>query len=444
MTHTGRRGSGRDAEGRPDPAGDAECLLSTTSAPVSAGTASWNQESCSAASLTACPTCVSASYVEVPGDRAAAIVDAVTVGTGVGRPTRWVPPRVKPARLLSAGLVARSVVHGVRRSPDADRPPRSPNGVPDTPPGSRAATPTDIPPAGWWQIVRRAFAESSKDKVSMLAGGVAFFGFLAVFPALIALVSLYGLVADPAQAAHTLESVTSALPETARPLVAEQLQSVVTSSSGGLTTGLIIAALAALFSASSGTQNLMAAVNIAYDETEGRNAVKLRALALALTLGAVVFVIVSIALVAVAPIVLDQLGGPGQVIGQVVRWVLLVLLVVVGLAVLYRVAPDRDAPRFRWVTLGSVAATVLWVVGSVLFSLYVDNFGSYNKTYGALAGVVVLMLWIYLTSYIVLLGAEINAESELQTVEDTTKGRPQPMGSRGATKADDVVAGRKG
>jgi membrane protein len=118
--------------------------------------------------------------------------------------------------------------------------------------------------------------------------------------------------------------------------------------------------------------------------------------------------------------------------------------VVVGPAVLYRVAPDRDAPRFRWVTLGSVAATVLWVVGSVLFSLYVDNFGSYNKTYGALAGVVVLMLWIYLTSYIVLLGAEINAESELQTVEDTTKGRPQPMGSRGATKADDVVAGRKG
>jgi membrane protein len=350
---------------------------------------------------------------------------------------------VKPAQLLSAGLVARSVVNGVRHPEDADR--RRPRTeAPDTPPGSRAAKPTEIPPTGWWQIVRRAFAESSKDNVSMLAGGVAFFGFLAIFPALIALVSLYGLVADPAQAAQTLESVTSALPESARPLVAEQLQAVVTSSSGGLTTGLVISALAALFSASSGTQNLMAAVNIAYDETEGRNAVKLRLLALALTLGAVVFVIVSIALVAVAPIVLDHLGVVGQVVGQIVRWVLLVLLVVVGLAVLYRVAPDRDAPRFRWVTLGSVAATVLWVVGSVVFSLYVDNFGSYNKTYGALAGVIVLMLWMYLSAYIVLLGAEINAESELQTVRDTTKGPPKPMGSRGAAKADDVVAGRNG
>jgi membrane protein len=121
-----------------------------------------------------------------------------------------------------------------------------------------------------------------------------------------------------------------------------------------------------------------------------------------------------------------------------------VLLVVVGLAVLYRVAPDRDAPRLRWVSLGSVAATVLWVVGSVVFSLYVNNFGSYNKTYGALAGVIVLMLWMYLSAYIVLLGAEINSESELQTVQDTTKGPPKPMGSRGAAKADDVVAGRNG
>jgi membrane protein len=114
-------------------------------------------------------------------------------------------------------------------------------------------------------------------------------------------------------------------------------------------------------------------------------------------------------------------------------------VLVLGLAVVYRVAPDRDAPRFRWVTPGSTAATVLWVVGSVLFSLYVDNFGSYNKTYGALAGVIVLMLWMYLTSYIVLLGAEINSETEYQTDRDTTRGQPQPMGRRGAAKADDAV-----
>jgi membrane protein len=349
---------------------------------------------------------------------------------------------VKPAQLLSAGLVARSVVRGSRHPHVPGQRPRPEE--PEGPPGSGAQKPTEIPPAGWWQIVRRALAESSKDNVSMLAGGVAFFGFLAIFPALIALVSLYGLVADPAQAAQTLASVTSALPETARPLVVEQLQSVASASSGGLTTGLVIAALAALFSASSGTQNLMAAINIAYDETESRGAVKLRLLALALTLGAVVFVIVAIALVAVAPVVLDVLGPAGQLIGQVVRWVLLVVLMIVALAVLYRVAPDRDAPRFRWVTLGSVAATVLWVIGSVVFSLYVDNFGSYNKTYGALAGVVVLLLWMYLTSYIVLLGAEVNSESEYQTAADTTRGRARPMGGRGAVKADDAVAPGQG
>jgi membrane protein len=347
---------------------------------------------------------------------------------------------MKPAQLLSAGLVARSLARGARdpHPPRKDEPEAESSPGPSNP-GGHAERPQDIPASGWWQILRRAFAEGSKDNVSMLAGGVAFFGFLAIFPALIALVSLYGLVADPAQAAQTLESLTSGLPESARPLVADQLQAVVTSSSGGLTTGLIVSALAALFSASSGVQNLMAAINIAYDETESRGAVKLRLLALALTLGAVVFIIVAIVLVAVAPVVLDLLGPAGRILGQVVRWVLLVLIVVVALAVLYRTAPDRDAPRFRWVTLGSLIATVLWVVGSVAFSLYVDNFGSYNKTYGALAGVIVLMLWIYLTSYIVLLGAEINSESEYQTTADTTRGRPRPIGGRGAAKADDAV-----
>jgi membrane protein len=377
----------------------------------------------------------------VPGGPAPPTVTRSPGNTGPEPRRAGTNAAVKPAQLLSAGLVARSVARGARRRHDAEAP-RRPVNPPesDLPPGSGARKPTEIPAAGWWQIVRRAFAEGSKDNVSMLAGGVAFFGFLAIFPALIALVSLYGLVADPAQAAQTLQSVTAGLPDTTKPLVAEQLQSVVTGSSGGLTTGLIIAALAALFSASSGTQNLMAAINIAYDETESRSAVKLRLLALALTIGAVLFVIVAIALVAVAPLVLDLLGPAGQLIGQIVRWVLLVVLVTVALAVLYRVAPDRDAPRFRWVTLGSVAATVLWIVGSVVFSLYVNNFGSYNKTYGALAGVVVLLLWMYLTSYIVLLGAEINSESEYQTAADTTKGSSRPMGARGAVKADDSVS----
>ncbi|GAA4775946.1 YihY/virulence factor BrkB family protein [Actinomycetospora chlora] len=343
-------------------------------------------------------------------------------------------------RLLSALLVVRHVA----RTPDdaavvrrySDAPPDRAAAVP----GGRAASPEQVPARGWWQILRRAFAEGSKDNVSMLAGGVAFFGFLAIIPALIALVSLYGLVADPAQVAATLESLSSALPASAQSLVADQIGSVVSAGTGSLTTGLVISVLAALFSASSGTQNLMAAINIAYDETEGRGAVKLRALALALTAGAIVFVVVAVALVAVAPVLLDGLGTAGQVVGGIGRWVLLVVLVTVGLAVVYRVAPDRDAPRFRWVTPGSITATVLWVLGSVVFSVYVDNFGSYNKTYGALAGVVVFLLWMYLTSYIVLLGAEINSEAEYQTEADTTRGRAEPMGVRGAAKADDAVA----
>ncbi len=311
----------------------------------------------------------------------------------------------------------------------------------ERPAGEQARTPTQIPPRGWWQITRRALKESSDDNVSMLAGGVAYFAFLAVFPALIAAVTLYGLVADPATVSAQVASLTGLLPREAQPLIADQLTSIVTSNGSTLGIGLVVSVLAALWSASSGTSNLMAGVNLAYDETETRGFLKARGIALLLTLGAIVFVLVTLTLVAVVPPVLDalQLGTVGTVIAQVVRWALLVLLVVVALAVIYRVAPDREAPRFAWVSTGSLVAAALWIVGSVLFSLYVNNFGSYNKTYGALAGVVVLLLWLYLTSYIVLLGAEINAEAERQTRHDTTEGDPAPIGERGAVAADEVA-----
>jgi membrane protein len=277
----------------------------------------------------------------------------------------------------------------------------------------------------------------------MLAGGVAFFAFLAVFPALIAAVTIYGLVADPAQVAAQVESLAGTLPQAAQPLIADQMNAVVASSSGALGVGLVISLLAALWSASSGTGNLIQAVNLAYDEQESRGFLKLRGIALLLTLGAIVFVLVTLALVAVVPPVLDAvgLGVVGTVLAQVVRWVLLVGVVIVALAVVYRMAPDRDAPRFRWVSAGALVAAALWILGSVGFSLYVNNFGSYNKTYGALAGVVVLLLWLYLTSYIVLLGAEINAEAERQTRRDSTRGEAVPMGERRAVAADQVADG---
>ena len=310
--------------------------------------------------------------------------------------------------------------------------------LPEQLPGVNASSPTGIPWRGWKQIVKRAWAENNADNMPIIAGGVAFFGFLAIFPALIALISIYGLVASPEQAAEQVESFTSGLPEAAQELIGEQVTAVTENAGGALTFSLIVSILAALWSASGGVNNVVKAVNIAYDEAETRNFVKLRALSLALTLGAVVFVVLTIGLVAVLPLVLDALplGAVGTVLAEVGRWTALLALVAGSLAVLYRVAPDRDAPRFRWVSLGSIFVTVVWALVSLGFSLYVNNFGSYDKTYGAIAGVIVLMLWLYLTCYLVLLGAEINAETEHQTAVDTTDGDPAPMGDRGAIVAD--------
>ena len=307
-------------------------------------------------------------------------------------------------------------------------------------PGVDAEKPTDIPARGWVQIVKRAWAENSADNMPIIGGGVAFFGFLAIFPALIAAISLYGLVASPEQVAEQIESLSDQLPESAQSLLAEQLTNITENSGGALTLSLVISILGALWSASGGVGNLIKAVNIAYDEVETRNFVKLRLLSLALTLGTIVFVLITFALVAVVPVVLDSLplGIVGTILAQVIRWVLLLGVMAGALSVLYRVAPDRDAPKFRWVSLGSVVVTVIWAVISLVFSFYVDNFGSYDKTYGAIAGVIVLMLWLQLTVFLVLLGAEINSETEHQTAHDTTEGEPQPMGRRDATMADEL------
>nr|WP_275585390.1 YihY/virulence factor BrkB family protein [Blastococcus saxobsidens] len=318
-------------------------------------------------------------------------------------------------------------------------PPGAP--APEQLPGIDADAPTQIPARGWKQILKRAWAENNADNMPIIAGGVAFFGFLAIFPALLALISIYGLVSSREQAAAQVAEFTAGLPDAARDLITDQVTSI-TEAGGALTWGLVLSTLAALWSASGGVNNLVKAVNIAYDEVETRNFVKLRALSLALTLGAVVFVVLTIGLVAVLPVVIDALplGAVGSVFAEIARWAALLAVVAGSLAVLYRVAPDRDAPRLRWVSLGSVVVTVVWALVSLGFTIYVNNFGSYDKTYGAIAGVIVLMLWLYLTCYLVLLGAEINSEAEHQTGHDTTDGEPMPMGERDAVKADTLPA----
>jgi membrane protein len=307
-------------------------------------------------------------------------------------------------------------------------------------PGVHAEKPTQIPARGWKQIVKRAWAENSADNMPIIGAGVAFFAFLALFPALIATISLYGLVASPETVARQIQSLSDQLPAEAQTLLSEQLNNIVDNSGGALTVSLIISIAAALWSAAGGTGNLITAVNLAYDEVETRGFVKRKLLALGLTLGAIVFVLLTIALIAVVPAVLEALplGVVGTILAQVLRWVLLLGVMAGALSVLYRVAPDRDAPKFRWVSLGSVVVTVIWALVSLLFSLYVNNFGSYDKTYGAIAGVIVLMLWLQLTVFLVLLGAEINSEAEHQTSADTTEGEPQPMGKRDATMADEL------
>ncbi|MCZ2814801.1 YihY/virulence factor BrkB family protein [Modestobacter sp. VKM Ac-2984] len=336
-----------------------------------------------------------------------------------------------------SGASSSAVLRGERR--EAARP------APDVPdsremPGINADRPTDIPRRGWVQIVKRSWAENNADNMPIIAGGVAFFAFLSIFPALIATISIYGLVASPEQVAEQIESLSDQLPDTAQDILTQQLTDITSNAGGALTFGLIASVLGALWTASGGVNNMVKAVNIAYDEVETRNFLKLRALSLVLTLGAIVFVLFTFALIAVVPIVLDvlPLGGVGTVLAQVLRWVLLLAVVVGSLAVLYRAAPDRDAPKIRWVSLGSLVVTVIWAVVSVAFSFYVNNFSSYNETYGAIAGVIVLMLWLYLTCYLVLLGAEINAETEHQTARDTTQGDPEPMGKRDAVVADEV------
>ncbi len=302
-------------------------------------------------------------------------------------------------------------------------------------PGGDADRPSEIPAKGWLQVVKRGWAEAKVDQVPLLGAGVAFYAFLALFPAVIALVTLYGFFADPAVIAEQVNSLT-ALPQEVRTLISDQVASRNRSALGW---SAIIALLVALFSASGGVNNLMTAINVAYDEDDDRSVVKKRLLALVLLVGAVVFLVIMLGLIAVVPPLLGQVFGDSPVVRfllSAARWVLLVVVVTAALAVLYRVAPDRDAPKLRWVSVGAAVATLLWLLASVGFSIYVATFGNYAKTYGVFAGIIVLLFWLWITSYAILLGAEINAEAEQQTAADTTRGPAEPLGERDAVKAD--------
>ena len=306
--------------------------------------------------------------------------------------------------------------------------------------GREAERPGEIPPRGWFAVLKRVKAEVKDDNVSLLGAGVAFYAMLAIFPAIIAVVTVYGMVADPRQVQSQVDQFAKSLPSGADALLTQQLTNVVTAGRQALSIGLVLSLLALLWSVSSGVQGLVKSLNVIYDERETRGFVKLRGLSLLLTIGAIVVTVVALALITVFPGVIDNfgLGRAGQLAASIGRWVLLAVLVLIALGVVYRLGPDRASPRWRWVSLGAVVALVLWLLGSVGFSYYVDNFSKYNQTYGALAAVIILLLWLFLSAFAVLLGAEFDAETERQTARDTTTGPERPLGRRDAEVADSL------
>lgn len=281
-------------------------------------------------------------------------------------------------------------------------------------------------------VLARVRTELKRDHATMVAASIAFYMMLAIFPGLIALVALYGLVADPADVQTHVSSVSSALPEDARGILESQLGSIVGQSQGGVSLGLAVSILGALWAASGGMRALMEAMNVAYDVQEERSFLRVRGIAILLTIAAIVFIAVAVFAAAVLPVIFAAvgLGGAARTVLSIARWPVLALMTMAGLAFIYRYAASRAAPPWRWVTWGSVVATLLWLGATLLFSLYVSRFGSYNETYGALGGVIVLMLWFFLTGYAALLGAEVDAELERRNRGTTDRREREPAGER--------------
>jgi membrane protein len=306
--------------------------------------------------------------------------------------------------------------------------------------GREATTPEQIPARGWHDILWRVFWAISTDRVLSTAGSVAFFALLAFFPGIATVVSLYGLFLDASNIGNHLAVLAGILPAGVLELISGQILLIGTQSGKTLGTAFLIGLGIALWSANSGVVALFDALNVVYDEKEKRSLLRLYGTTFLFTIGAVGFIVVALVGVVAVPVVLTVAGLPPltESAVSILRWPVLLGCVVLVLAVIYRFGPSRNEARWRWVTWGSVVGALLWVAASMLFSWYVANFDSYNKTYGSLGAAVGFMVWLWLSMVVVLVGAEINAEMEHQTARDTTEGRPKPLGGRGAMMADHV------
>lgn len=307
-------------------------------------------------------------------------------------------------------------------------------------PGRHAASPFHLPWAGWKQVLARVASRFSSDRIVSFAAAVTFYSLLAIFPAVAALVAIYGLFTDPSQIGSQLGQFGGVLPGGAVDILQTEARRVATQSSGTLSGAFLIGLAISLWSANGGVKGMFDALNVAYGEEEKRSFIKLNAVSLTFTLCTIVFALLAAAAMVVLPYLLEGigLGGTVQTLVAIAKWPVLLVAVALLLGLLYRFGPSRDHPEWQWLTPGSLFAAVVWLLASILFSWYAANFGSYNKTYGSLGAAVGFMVWIWISSIVVLVGALINAEAEHQTLRDTTVGPPEPLGRRGAVMADTV------
>jgi len=307
--------------------------------------------------------------------------------------------------------------------------------------GHTAESPREIPFAGWKDIGKRVFSQISKDNVQIVSAGVAFYFFLALFPTVIAAMTIYSLIFDPTQIQDHFASLNRFIPTEAFEIIKGIVDPIFEESDQSLGWGMVLSILLSLWSANKGTSALFTGINIAYDEVEGRGYIKKTMITLAFTVGIIVIGLLSLGIIILYPTIIESLNLPSTLNGilDVGRWVLMGAILLFSLGIIYKIAPNRRNPKFRWVSLGSIISAVLWIGGSLLFAWYVENFGSYGDVYGSLAAVIILLLWFFLTAFIVLLGAEINSEMEHQTRKDSTIGEDLPIGERNAYHANHVA-----
>ncbi len=304
--------------------------------------------------------------------------------------------------------------------------------------GRYSSNPLQIPWAGWKDILWRTYESTNDDRLLATAAGVVFFGLLAVFPAITALVSSYGLFADASTIGANLQTLALMLPEGSFQIVQDQIARVLAKGNASLGATFLFGLALALWSANAGVKAIIDALNVVNEEREKRSFVKLNLISLAFTTGGIAALLLMVSAVVAFPLALDHLGiaPDSKFIVSLARWPLLFAILLVALGLLYRFGPSRRPARWQWLSIGTVAAALLWIAGSSALSWYLSNFGEYDATYGSLGAAIGLMMWMWMSAIIVLCGAELNSEIEHQTARDSTVGPPKPLGTRGAVMAD--------